>query len=576
MIKTKPTLENVQKVLDRYFSEQELLEIVSSIYSLNRIQGSSDLEKCAKIIAEKLREAGIDAKIREYAYNELRGAIPPVIGWDVEFGEAKLVKPREEVISSFRNAKTAVVAHSPPGEVEGEVVYVPSIDAVKSADVDGKIVLTHVHTRYAYFKCIERGARGFLFYRRNAPSNAVPYLGLFLKPKDVVRAKAPAISISRAWAQRLIDMVERGDKPVIKIVVKSRFREDAKIRVVEARIGEGSEEIHGVAHICHPGGTVNDNVSGAATLMETALALSRAIEQGDLESPKRGSMIFVWLPEYSGTLPYLNEILSEGRKPLFAVNLDMVGEKQCITNSTLIFIRSPNFMRSPCEALVYASLLRSLRSLKTFGSISPIIEYRFDISPYTRGSDHDLYLLLGVPAVMINQWPDRFYHTHLDSIDKLDPVICRKIGVAVGAAMYVTAMVGADGVRNGFRNVVEGYEELVQGLRKLSVEHSEEKRESIAVNEERRYRYVGKGLPSIRYFEDVLSSDELEKLIRTLEKDGFYGHLLSAYIPILLARRAMTISEIVNAIRDEYGEVEVEKVKEVLEVLKKANLVEVL
>jgi len=571
-----PDLEKTQSVINRYFSEWELVEIVSMLYHLHRIQGSKDLEKSADVIAELLERAKIEVRIHEYPYSEARGTMPPLVGWDVEFGEAKLVKPREETISSFNTAKTAVVAHSPPGEVEGEVVYIPTIDSAKSADVQDKIVLTPLSPRYAYFKCLSRGARGFLFYRKNAPSNAIPYLGLFLKPEQAKQASAPAIAIPRAWAQKLVEMIERGERPIVRILVKSSFRFDAKIRVVEARIGDSVEEVHGVAHICHPGGTVNDNISGAATLLELVLALSRAIDRRDLEIPKQMSLVFVWVPEYSGTLPYLGEVLSQGRKPLFAINLDMVGEKQCVTNSTLIFIRSPKLLKNPFEAIVYASLLKSLKSMKTFGNVAPILEHRFDISPYTSGSDHDIYLLFGIPAVMLNQWPDRFYHTHLDSIDKLDPTICRKIGVAVGAAMYVIASLSSEELTKEFARIIEGYEKIVQGidtLTKLDKTAKSKRRENNT--HEVLYRYVGEGLPSMRYFEEVLDEESFEKLVKLLEKDGLYPHLLFAYIPIILSRRPMRFREIIECIRDEYGDVDEDRVREIIDFLAKAKLLKV-
>ena len=52
----------------------------------------------------------------------------------------------------------------------------------------------------------------------------------------------------------------------------------------------------------------------------------------------------------------------------------------------------------------------------------PVAAYRCDFQYYTGGSDH--YILndksVGIPSTCINTYPDRFYHTQEDTIDKHD------------------------------------------------------------------------------------------------------------------------------------------------------------
>ncbi len=564
-------LNNVRNALSKEFSKQELLEIVSTIYPLHRIQGSSDLERAVDIVAEYLKKLGIEYRIWEYSYSKSYGLMRPVAGWDPVFGEAKLVKPREELLSSFLQSKTAIVAHSPSGDVEAEVVYVASVEHLDRVDVSEKIVLTSSSPRSIYFKAVKKGAKAFLFFRRNAPSDAVPYIGLFLKPNEIGEATAPAMSIPRRCAHRILSYLEKGSKVVARVRVEARFRGNARIRVLEAWIGKGSEEIHGVAHICHPGGTVNDNVSGCATLLEIALALKRCIDRGALDEPKEGKMVFVWLPEYSGTVPYLNDVISGGRKVVFSIDLDMVGEKQVVTGSTLILIRSPSMLRSPAEGILYSALLNELRGAKTFGDVSPLLEYRFDISPYLRGSDHDVYLKFGIPAVMINQWPDRFYHTDMDTVDKLDPEVCKRVGVAVGSTMYTLASLGTNRAFKEFKPVIEGYDSVVKGLKALSGITSEL---SLSGLPKTKYVCRAMGLPGRRYFEEVLSEDELKKVDRIVEEGGLYANLLFGFIPIALSLKPMTVEELAKLIVEEYGSVDLDKLQEVISILEKARVIE--
>ncbi len=567
-------ITRISSVLAKHFSKQELLEFASSIYPLHRIQGSLDLEKSINVVASFLKKAGLPFVIHEYSYLRRYGLMPPIVGWDAYFGEARLVKPMEEILSSFLQSKTAIVAHSPSGDVEAEVVYVANADHLDKVDVNEKIVLTSASPRSIYFKGIARGAKAFLFFKKSAPSEAVPYLGLFLKPNEVEKAKAPAMSIPRRYAQKIIDFLERGSKVVARVKVEASYRFDAKIRVVEAWIGEGKSEVHAVAHICHPGGTVNDNVSGCATLFELAVAIKRAIDRGDLEEPKEGKAVFVWLPEYSGTVPYLEELLKSSRNVAFSIDLDMVGEKQDVTGSTLVFIRSPSILRSPIEAILYALLLKELRGAKTFGDVASLLDYRFDVSPYLSGSDHDIYLKFGVPAVMINQWPDRYYHTDLDTIDKLDPEICKRVGIAVATTMYLFAKLGEEKLTKEFENIVSGYESFVKGIKLVSlIEKVSSNGKGLEIP---KVKYVCRclGLPGRRYLEEVLSEEDLKRVEKIVEEGGIYANLFFAYIPIVLSRRAMSAEELINVIEEEYGVVDKGKVLELVELLEKAKVIE--
>src|SRR5260370_29816626 len=53
------------------------------------------------------------------------------------------------------------------------------------------------------------------------------------------------------------------------------------------------------------------------------------------------------------------------------------------------------------------------------------------------GSDHDVYQdsLFGIPAIYLNDWPDRYIHTNFDSADNIDPTKLKRaafIGAASG------------------------------------------------------------------------------------------------------------------------------------------------
>jgi len=67
------------------------------------------------------------------------------------------------------------------------------------------------------------------------------------------------------------------------------------------------------------------------------------------------------------------------------------------------------------------------------------------IAPYTFGSDHDVFVeqTIGIPAIMFSCWPDDFYHSSEDTLDKVDPTMLRR-AIFMGAAIAAT-IAWADG-----------------------------------------------------------------------------------------------------------------------------------
>ncbi len=54
--------------------------------------------------------------------------------------------------------------------------------------------------------------------------------------------------------------------------------------------------------------------------------------------------------------------------------------------------------------------------------------------PYAQGSDHDVFLGLGIPATMLGHDPDWTHHTSEDKIDKTDASEFRRVGTFASAA----------------------------------------------------------------------------------------------------------------------------------------------
>jgi hypothetical protein len=59
-----------------------------------------------------------------------------------------------------------------------------------------------------------------------------------------------------------------------------------------------------------------------------------------------------------------------------------------------------------------------------------------EVIPYAQGSDHDVFLGLGIPATMLGHDPDWTHHTSEDKIDKTDASEFRRVGTFAATAAY--------------------------------------------------------------------------------------------------------------------------------------------
>lgn len=564
------------------FSESECISFLVALSSYHRIQGSSGLELASDYITKVLHEGGLNVKGHSYPYARDYGLLEAPVGWDVRSAELFMLKPEEKLLHNFVRSKTLVVTHSPRGEMEASVVNVGKGEGERDYEgkaVEGKLVIAYGGPYSVYKMASKKGAVGILLYKREGPEEAVPYLGLFLNEEEAKDAKAVALSISRKTAGEILSSLERGKDVVLKAKVDACYREKAEMKVVEAIIeGNSEEKLDLIAHYCHPGGTANDNASGSAGLMELALSMKRALNEGKLDKPVR-SISFCWYPEYYGSIAFL---LNEGRRAIAAINLDMIGERQELTGSTLMLIRAPHFATSYVEAVLHYELKKAFSTISPFSSPRKALSIRFSSIGYECGSDHDIYLDFGVPAFMVNQWPDRFYHSDQDTVDKVDPTALRMIAVAAGAAAYKSASIERYPELKGYvyhyfmsllneelgealmsktkdvyelRKIYlcESFSSAVQMISKelaslLRMEYVKSEVEA----EEKRYVRNFKGPVQLRWLIRRFGEEKVAWLKELLEEKKYYHTVLMNALPMLLDKPIST-TELINKLRAEFG-----------------------
>lgn len=500
----------------------ELARLALDLSSYHRIQGSREILRAADFIRASLEERDTEVSVHTFSYAAPQKWLGSLVGWDLYDGEVYITHPRRETLTSVKKSLTAVAAHSPGGEFAGRVSYVEDEGSIPS---DIEVALTSNRSLNMYFRLVEKGAKAVLIYRRDAVLDGIPYVGLFPTPAELPMMKSPVLCISRRSAEIMKLNLFKGEKVRVEGFVKASYADPRDIKVISAEFGDGEKEVHLTAHYCHPRGTINDNVSGAAALLCVARAFSKSIKKTKCELGGR-RIRFVWIPEHYGSLAFIRKLLKEGVEVVGALNLDMVGEKQSLTGSVLNFIRSPALLASDFEAHAFRNFYAGISKgwgLPVLGEARPSL--RFDSRSYVVGSDHDSYIVFGVPAVSLTNWPDRFYHTSLDTIDKFSP--------SNALAIALTALKTALTYEPQGKSVMKHYIDYVSGLEYFRIH------DPLAMLRRRIYTSLRKSIKCVELVENS-GFPSAQHVFRMLKEPRFREELRKLYdrepwIPTALA-----------------------------------------
>jgi len=411
---------------------------VEELTRFHRIQASPGYNEALEHVQGLLEEAGVESKVHAYPADgkskTYEWTAPPA--WTVRSGSLRQIEPKKRGLVSFDEVPQSVVAHSPGGGFEGELIHVGTGMAdgdYTKADVRGKFALASGRASEVEKRAGERGAVGVVIYpdseRAAADYNLVQYQSIFPRA-EAIADLVPAFSISRRQADDLLKALERG---TVRLAGKidAEFVE-GELRVLEAFVrGEDPDagEAVLVAHICHPRQSANDNASGSGLLVELARALQAL--RGDIGL--RHTVRFVWVPEFYGTLPWSVGHTEELRRAYHVLNLDMVGQSPDLIGEPLRISRVPNATPSYLNACIPQIAARvAALAVTAPGGSSRSLHWLFEVP--CGGSDH---LVFGaaphrLPAVMIHH-NDPYWHTSSDTLEKVDPTRLEEVGILAGA-----------------------------------------------------------------------------------------------------------------------------------------------
>jgi hypothetical protein len=247
-------------------------------------------------------------------------------------------------------------------------------------------------------------------------------------------------------------MLESGQRVVLHGRASGIGLEPYYMDVVVARVAGSAlpdEELAFAAHLDHPKESANDNASGSAAQVDMARALKALIDEGRLPRPKR-SLRFLWVPEWYGTMAYIDEHPEMvgpalGGTYLAHINLDMVGEHLELLHSRMNITSTPWSAPSALNDVVenMAQMTARLNVRSPRGSLSMM---NFQLTPYGGGSDHMMFIDRDIPGMMIGH-SDYTHHTSEDTPDKVDPVeLERSEIIATAAMLYLSDLTEAEAI----------------------------------------------------------------------------------------------------------------------------------
>ncbi|HHW98151.1 MAG TPA: DUF4910 domain-containing protein [Firmicutes bacterium] len=462
-------LRNILAKVKEQFSGNRAFAHVAEVAQHHRIQASPGFREAAEYCQKVFQGHSIEAEILSYPADgkTTYWTQQMMEEWHCEEATLDLISPTKERLACFADNAFSLIQRSISTPKEGVVADVILLDCgdnpepYADLDLSGSIVFTNGDiNKVRAWAVEERGAIGIISdrlvefapvrHRYDIP-DALQYtsfwwtghekqcFGFVLSPKAGDRLRQTCRRLREEHAQDST----KPKYPQVRAFVQSSLYSGHIENVAALIPGQTEEEIIIAAHLCHPKASANDNASGVGVALETARTLNSLIASGELPKPRRSIRILL-IPEMTGTYAYL--ATNEERIPqmLAAINLDMVGENQDLCKGPLVAEYPPEAAGSFVGDLLAAIMEEVAAESKNLAGTSSYALFKHATAPFSGGSDH--YILsdptVGVPCPMLIQWPDKYYHTSEDTLDKVDPAMLYRVGCMTATYVYLLANMG--------------------------------------------------------------------------------------------------------------------------------------
>ena len=474
--------EKAVAVLANELSGETAKRNLEGLARFHRQRGSQGFHAAAEFVAERARAYGLsDVQILQFPADgrSLYGTQRARQAWDASLGELSEIRDGSSIKLASYAAQPIVLAEDSEGaDVTAELVDVG--DGSRESDyagkdVKGKIVLAAAQPGDVQDLAIGKfGAAGIVSYVQNQKTawsgendNLIRWGHLQSFSPNTTFAFMVSLKTARGMQQRLKAKDEirlhaavvAGQHPAFYDVVT------AVIPGADPRLK--NQEIAFSCHLDHQRPGANDNASGCVTILEVARTLETLIGSGALARPAR-SIRFIWPPEVEGTVTLLNARPEFAQRIKAVVHMDMVGggpETKAVFHVTRGPMSLPSFVHDVAWAFADWVNRESYQFAESGAAAYPLIAaeggrepLRALYSVYSMGSDHDVYQdsSFGIPAIYMNDWPDRYIHTNLDTAANIDPTKLKRAGLIGAASGYFLADISSRDVPAAGRAIAVG------------------------------------------------------------------------------------------------------------------------
>ncbi|HEX8763549.1 MAG TPA: DUF4910 domain-containing protein [Candidatus Acidoferrum sp.] len=462
---------------------------LEGVARFHRQRGSQGFHAAAELVAERLRAYGLsDVAILQFPADGkvFYGTQRSRPAWDAEVGqltekanldscpgwredadkahargEAGVLMVCLRVLGNYEAEPIVLAEDSESANVEAELVDVG--EGTKESDyagkdVKGNIVLVSAQPGSVQDLAVGKfGAVGIVSYAQNQKT------AWWGEDENLIRwghletfsaNKTFGFMVSLKTARGLRDRLAKGERITLHALVTAG-QHPGNYEVVTATISGAdpklkNEEIAFSCHLDHQRPGANDNASGCMTILEIARTLQRLISERKVARPAR-TMRFIFPPEIEGTLTLLNANPEFAKRIKAVVHMDMVGggpETKAVFHVTRGPLSLPSFVHDVAWAFAEWVNQESYKFAATGSAAYPMVApeggkepLRAEYSAYTMGSDHDVYQdsSFGIPAIYLNDWPDRYIHTNFDSAANIDTTKLKRAAFIGAASGYFLA-----------------------------------------------------------------------------------------------------------------------------------------
>jgi aminopeptidase YwaD len=519
---TPPLLTSAEvAAFDQELSGETAKRNLEFITREHRMRASRGFRAAAEFVAERARAYGLsDVTILAFPADgkTFYGTQKSRLAWDADFAE--LWEMREENakwtpavrMASWDAMPITLAEDSESGDVTADLIDVgagTNESDYAGKDVRGKIVLVSTQPGAVQEIAVgKHGAVGIVSYAQNQKQawwgedenlirwghlesfSSVKTFGFMVSPKT---ARALRERLARGEQIRLHAVVKAGQHPgELNIVTAVIPGADPKLR---------DEEIAFSCHLDHQRPGANDNASGCVTILEVARTIQNLINEGKLARPAR-TLRFIWPPEVEGTTTLLNAKPEFAKRIKAAIHMDMVGggpATKAIFHVTRGPMSLPSFVYDVAEAFGDFVNRESDQYASTGNALYPFVSpeggkeaLQADFADYSMGSDHDVYQegSFRIPAIYLNDWPDRYIHTNGDVAANIDPTKLKRAAFIGAASGYFLAKMKEADVPN-----------LIFVMKSASL-----RRSAIAFRREIKHEEPHLYLDGIRKYEDAVAN----------------------------------------------------------------------